>query len=336
MSAKPSAGRPTARRLTFWGLCVLLVLWAASPLAPTALQAQGFIPDEPAATPTPAGEPADELESGRPAGAPAPETEPAAGPASDVPYWEVQSQDQQRPYWLPGPEPTPPRPAAAAPAADEAPGLFAPPPPPPPPPPPKPAPAKAAPAAKKAAATEEAVTELTYYMFKDAQGVTHLTDAPSDPRYRMFTVQITVSIGLAPFRRLNLEKVRPLILKAAAAYKLEPALIAAVIKAESSFDPRAVSWVGAQGLMQLMPKTAALVGCQDSFDPDQNVMGGSRYLRMMLNRFNGDVTLAVAAYNSGPERVAKAMAVPEITETKNYVKTVLRNLELFRPLFAEP
>jgi soluble lytic murein transglycosylase-like protein len=110
-------------------------------------------------------------------------------------------------------------------------------------------------------------------------------------------------------------------------------LIAAIIRAESSFDPKAVSWAGARGLMQLMPKTASLVGCVDSFDPEQNIMGGTKYLRMMLNRFNGNVILAVSAYNAGPERVARVMAVPEISETKNYVKTVLRNYEMFLSLF---
>jgi soluble lytic murein transglycosylase len=181
--------------------------------------------------------------------------------------------------------------------------------------------------------TDEAVEELSYYMFKDEHGVTHLTDAPTDPRYRLFTIKITVSSGQAPFRRLNIDNIKPLIEKASNTYKVDPALIAAIIKAESNFDPKAVSWAGARGLMQLMPNTAALVGCQDSFDPEQNIMGGTRYIRMMLNRFNGNVALALAAYNSGPERVAKNMAIPEISETKNYVRTVIRNYEAFIKMF---
>jgi hypothetical protein len=178
------------------------------------------------------------------------------------------------------------------------------------------------------------VEELTYYTFKDEAGVTHLTDAPVDPRYRMVTVQITISRGLAPFRRLSLDKLRPVILRAARRYRLDPALIAAVIKAESAFDPKAVSWAGARGLMQLMPNTAKLMGVKDSFDPEQNVMGGSRYLREMLNRFGGDLTLAVAAYNCGPERVARVRRVPDIAETRNYVRTVKANLEMLGPLFS--
>jgi soluble lytic murein transglycosylase len=178
------------------------------------------------------------------------------------------------------------------------------------------------------------VEELTYYTFKDEAGVTHLTDAPVDPRYRMMTVQITISRGLAPFRRLTLDKLRPVITAAAVKYRLDPALIAAIIKAESAFDPRAVSWAGARGLMQLMPNTARQMGVTDSFDPEQNIMGGSRYLREMLNRFNGDLTLAVAAYNCGPDRVAKVGRVPDIPETRGYVRAVRANLEMMGPLFS--
>ncbi|MDR3134678.1 MAG: lytic transglycosylase domain-containing protein [Deltaproteobacteria bacterium] len=171
-------------------------------------------------------------------------------------------------------------------------------------------------------------------MFTDDQGVTHLTDAPVDPRYRLFTIAISVTSNKAPYRRLDLERLRPYIQKASNTYKVDQALITAIVKAESAFDPNAVSWAGARGLMQLMPATARMMGVKDSFDPEQNIMGGTRYLRMMLNRFSGNVILAVAAYNCGPERVARVMAVPEIRETKNYVKTVLRNYETFLRLFS--
>jgi soluble lytic murein transglycosylase len=178
------------------------------------------------------------------------------------------------------------------------------------------------------------IKEFSFYKYTDEKsGVTHMTDAPVDPRYRLFTVKITISRGSAPYRRLNIDNLKPLILKAAQTHRVDPVLIASIIKAESAFDPKAVSWAGARGLMQLMPKTAALVGCKDSFDPEQNIMGGTKYIKMMLDRFKGDVTLAVAAYNSGPERVAKNMAIPDISETRNYVKTVIRNLDVFRALF---
>jgi soluble lytic murein transglycosylase len=237
--------------------------------------------------------------------------------------------ENQLPYWLaPDGRTSPEVPGQK----EDAPGLFA-----PPPPPPAAPPAQAAVTGIQAEPDEEDIGEvMSYYMFKDDQGVTHLTDAPVDPRYRLFTIQITVTTGRAPFRRLNIERLRPFILQASTTYKVDPALITAIIKAESAFDPKAVSWAGAQGLMQLMPNTARLMGVTDSFDPEQNIMGGTRYIRMMLNRFDGDVTLAVAAYNCGPERVARAKAVPRIRETLNYVKTVLRNYEMFLRVFNEP
>ncbi|MDR1167153.1 MAG: lytic transglycosylase domain-containing protein [Deltaproteobacteria bacterium] len=227
----------------------------------------------------------------------------------------------------PGPAPSAPPPEPAAPTL----ALFAPPPPPPPPPPPTP---RAQPAPKKAGSSDLVVEELSYFMFKDEAGVIHMTDAPVDPRFREVKVQITISRGLAPFRRLSLEKIRPFILQAAARYKLDPGLIAAIVKAESAFDPRAVSWAGARGLMQLMPSTARLMGVEDSFDPESNIMGGSKYLRAMLDRFDENISLAVAAYNCGPERVARQMRIPDIPETRAYVKTVLANLEILGPLFS--
>jgi soluble lytic murein transglycosylase len=289
-------------------------------------------------------------------------------PVDPPPYWITNrksrlnsNQDKEdRPYWLPEPSPAsqPPKnplpgnsppgspftgkpkpasPLAGTPTTETA-ALFAPPAPTPAPTPapaatrPRPAPIKPKDADKTLAGYT--VKEFSFYKFTDESGTIHLTDAPADPRYRLFTVQITISRGLAPFKRLNIDSLTPLILKAAKTHGVNPALIASVIKAESAFDPKAVSWAGARGLMQLMPKTAALVGCKDSFDPEQNVLGGTKYLRMMLDRFNGDVTLALAAYNSGPERVAKSMAVPDISETRNYVKTVARYLDVFEAFFA--
>jgi soluble lytic murein transglycosylase-like protein len=114
------------------------------------------------------------------------------------------------------------------------------------------------------------------------------------------------------------------ITKAAEKYSLPPGLIKAVIRAESNFDANAVSTAGAQGLMQLMPATAEELGVQNPFDIDQNVDGGSRYLREMLDRFNGDVKLALAAYNAGPGTVDKYDGDVPYRETQNYVKRVIR------------
>ncbi len=112
--------------------------------------------------------------------------------------------------------------------------------------------------------------------------------------------------------------------RAANRYSLPSALVRAVIKAESGFQVRAVSPAGAQGLMQLMPATAREMGVTDPFDIDQNIDGGSKYLRAMLDRFDGDVRLALSAYNAGPGAVARYNGKVPYAETRNYVTRVLR------------
>lgn len=122
--------------------------------------------------------------------------------------------------------------------------------------------------------------------------------------------------------RLNYEALKEIIAEAAAQTGLPAGLIDAVIRTESGYRPRAVSHVGARGLMQLMPGTAREVGCIDAFDPRQNVLGGARYLRKMYDMF-GNLRLAVAAYNAGPGAVRKHGRVPPYRETLRYVDTVL-------------
>jgi len=148
---------------------------------------------------------------------------------------------------------------------------------------------------------------------------------PPNPRMRSFS-----SSG-AGLRRNGLPplEVSRLIERAAARHDVEPELVHAVVRAESGYNDQAVSRAGAMGLMQLMPGTADMVGVRDAFEPAQNVEGGTRYLRMMLDRFGNDLSLAIAAYNAGPGAVENYGGVPPYRETRDYLQRVLRFREEF-------
>ena len=158
------------------------------------------------------------------------------------------------------------------------------------------------------------------YTFVDENGVTHFSNVPNDDRYTRIVVRrsLAAPIHTAP----RYQGYDGLILLNARANKVPPALVKAVIAAESRFDSTAVSRAGAQGLMQLMPKTAQELGVEDPFRPSENVEGGTRYLRSMLDRY-GDMTRALAAYNAGPNAVDYYRGVPPYPETQAYVRRVL-------------
>lgn len=125
------------------------------------------------------------------------------------------------------------------------------------------------------------------------------------------------------------ERIKNAVADASQKYNLDPNLVHAVIKQESGFKPCAESHCGAEGLMQLMPGTARELGVTDSFDIEQNVDGGCKYLRQMLDRFGGNVKFALAAYNAGPGAVQKYDGIPPYQETRNYVTSILAHYEKF-------
>lgn len=148
---------------------------------------------------------------------------------------------------------------------------------------------------------------------------TEQTTSPSIEQY------VTDYTGKAAFEDLlaGAEKYSAEITKAAKTYQLPEKLIAAVMKQESNFNASAVSSAGASGLMQLMPTTARYLGVTNSNDPEQNIMGGAKYLRQMLDQFDNNLETALAAYNAGPGNVKKYDGIPPFKETQNYVKKVL-------------
>jgi soluble lytic murein transglycosylase-like protein len=116
---------------------------------------------------------------------------------------------------------------------------------------------------------------------------------------------------------------RSIIQEASDRYDVEPELIQAIIMAESSYNPRAVSKRGARGLMQLMPATARALGVEDSFNPEHNIHGGVRYFRQLLDRFGGDVQMALAAYNAGSRKVRQYQGIPPFKSTRYYINRVV-------------
>lgn len=171
------------------------------------------------------------------------------------------------------------------------------------------------------------------YTYTDENGVIHFTNTP--PRQRR-GVRVAIrareprpddapraSMGTRDPSPDRYRRYDAFIREAAALYRLPEAFIRAVIRVESDYHVGVVSRVGAQGLMQLMPATAAGMGVRDAFDARQNILGGARYLRVLANGFSGDLILTIAAYNAGPGAVQRHRGVPPYAETQRYVQRVL-------------
>jgi soluble lytic murein transglycosylase len=171
------------------------------------------------------------------------------------------------------------------------------------------------------------------YAFVDAQGVTHFTNRPQhDKRFRPVRLRDNLGPG-SKYRAPHSRAYDPLIGDAAKSEGIPPALVKAVIAAESAFDSDAVSHKGAQGLMQLMPDTAEEMGIENPLEPAQNVRGGASYLRSMIDRY-GDLGRALAAYNAGPTAVDRYGGIPPFQETQDYVDRVLSYYRRYHGDFA--
>ncbi len=171
-----------------------------------------------------------------------------------------------------------------------------------------------------------AAAEADIYRYIDENGVACYTDAPRDKKAeKIMRTDPAVSTGSADTNHKSSQQrdFTGIVADKASKYEIDPSLVHAVIKTESNGNPYAVSRKGAMGLMQLMPMTANDLEVRNPFDPEENIDGGTRYLKYLIEKFKGDLTLALAAYNAGPNLVEKKRGVPEISETKQYVKKVL-------------
>jgi soluble lytic murein transglycosylase-like protein len=168
------------------------------------------------------------------------------------------------------------------------------------------------------------------FLKRDRFGVLHFTNVPTDKGYKVVMqeqpgyARVTATGSTVSFGRVDSRAFDPIIAEVAARYQMDRALVKAVIKAESGFEPRAVSPKGARGLMQLMPQTAMLHGVRHIHEPSENIEGGVQHLRMLLDRYNNNVPLALAAYNAGEGAVDQARGIPAFPETRDYVWRVLQ------------
>jgi len=180
----------------------------------------------------------------------------------------------------------------------------------------------------------------TLYTYVDEEGVQVFTNvAPTSPVANLKVIGAVPVPPPAPSNSTAKTKsvaYDPIIEKYATNYRLDPTLIRSIIATESGFNPKAVSSKGARGLMQLMPETAKALGVNNSFDPEQNIQGGVKHFRSLMDSFNEDVSLSLAAYNAGENLVQRLGRIPSIKETQDYVQIVKKRYEKSKSEAPEP
>ena len=168
------------------------------------------------------------------------------------------------------------------------------------------------------------------YMYIDEDGVTHFTNAPTSNEHE-YKIYIKEKTAVSK-KFYSTDKYDHFIADASEQTGVDSRLLKAMIKAESDFDPRAVSRKGAMGLMQIMPENFKMLNIENPFDPWQNIRAGAEYFQRMYERFNGKLALSLAAYNAGPTAVDRYKRIPPYQETEEYVRRVLRYYRTFKQL----
>jgi len=177
------------------------------------------------------------------------------------------------------------------------------------------------------------VSSAGIYRYEDEDGVIHFTNCPRDPKFKLYLRESKDDAGeeLRSLSNQDSASYDSLISEFSNKYQVDFALIKAIIRTESGFNPRAVSRKGAKGLMQLMPATAQRMNVSNIFNPRENIEGGVRYFKYLLSLFNHDLRLSLAAYNAGENLVSDLRTIPPYRETVDYVRKVLNYYQSYRP-----
>ena len=169
------------------------------------------------------------------------------------------------------------------------------------------------------------------FVYADKDGVLHFTNVPTSSQSSNYKIYIKETPA-KPLESYNENLYDHVISEASQTHGVPFSLLKALIKTESDFNPTAISSAGARGLMQLMPENIKTLKIKNPFDPRENVMGGTRYLKQLIDHFNGKLPLALAAYNAGPGVVEKYQRIPPFQETENFVKQVMEYYSMFNKI----